>query len=272
VDTGNDGAGEETVAHFRARGWMRVPAAFTPRQAAAMRAAVWRALADVGIVQTEPSTWTIERPDHLQRVRKDPAFQAVGSPRLLHAIDAALEGQGHELPKDWGAAFVAFPSTYTWNVPSRGWHADANYLSALSPPAGVRTHALFGDVAPQAGGTLILSGSHRLVHRFFTDHPPAAGARGADCRELLLGHPYLRDLHTAGDAAGRIARFVGRPEEHDGIPLQVIESSGPAGDVLLLHPLTLHVAAPNNGSQPRFLLSGGIDLPAMWPQFRSPVR
>ena len=57
-----------------------------------------------------------------------------------------------------------------------------------------------------------------------------------------------------------------RVEEHDGIPLQVIENSGAAGDVMLLHPLLLHVATSNNGDAPRFLLSGGIDLPSMWPQ------
>jgi hypothetical protein len=44
----------------------------------------------------------------------------------------------------------------------------------------------------------------------------------------------------------------------DGIPLQVVENTGAAGDVILLHPLTLHVAAPNNGVAPRFLLSGGV--------------
>jgi len=44
----------------------------------------------------------------------------------------------------------------------------------------------------------------------------------------------------------------------DGIPLQVVENTGAAGDVMLLHPLTLHVAAPNNGAAPRFLLSGAV--------------
>jgi len=29
-------------------------------------------------------------------------------------------------------------------------------------------------------------------------------------------------------------------------------------------PLVLHVATSNNGNAPRFLLSGGVDLPSMW--------
>jgi len=256
---------QRTLEHFRLHGWMRVRAAFSADEATAMREEAWRALARVGISQSDPSTWTKERPEHLQHVKEVPAFRAVGSVQLLEAIDAALEGQAYERPKNWGALFIAFPSNHPWNVPSQGWHADANYLSALSPPAGVRTHALFGDVASRAGGTLIVSGSHRLAHRYFTHNPPPPGARGADYRKLLQGHTYLRDLHTEGDPDERVARFIDRAEEHDGISLQVVENTGKAGDVILLHPLVLHVATPNTGTAPRFLLSGGVDLPSMWP-------
>ncbi len=47
-------------------------------------------------------------------------------------------------------------------------------------------------------------------------------------------------------------------EAVDGIPLRVVENTGAAGDVILLHPLVLHVAARNTGTAPRFLLSGSI--------------
>lgn len=255
---------EETVDNFCVHGWMRVRSVFNLDEAAGMRSAAWRVLASVGIIESDPSTWITERPEHLQQLKADPAFRAIGGARLFAAIDAVLEGQAYQGPKNWGALFLAFPSAHAWNVPFRGWHADANYLSALSPAAGVRTHALLGDVAPRAGGTLIISGSHRLVHKHFTDSPPPSGARGADYRKLLLSHPYIRDLHTEGDATERAARFMERAEDHDGIPLQVIENTGTAGDVILLHPLVLHVATSNNSNIPRFLLSGGIDVPSMW--------
>jgi hypothetical protein len=258
------GDDEDSIEHFGVRGWMRVRAAFSGDEAAAMRTAVWRALADVGISRNDPTTWTKERPEHLQQVKDDPAFQAVGSSRLLKSIDAALEGQAYERPKHWGACFLTFPSSQAWSVPARGWHIDANYLSALSPPAGVRTHALFGDVTPRAGGTLIVSGSHRLVHQYFKNHPPPLGTRGAVFRHLLQGHPYIGGLHTEGTPDERAARFMGRADEHGGISLQVVENTGTAGDVILLHPLVLHVATSNNSHRPRFLLSGGIDLPSMW--------
>jgi hypothetical protein len=57
-----------------------------------------------------------------------------------------------------------------------------------------------------------------------------------------------------------------RVEDADGIPLQVTETTGAAGDVILIHPLILHVAAPNSGRDVRFLLSGAVDTAAMWSQ------
>ncbi len=256
---------QTTLEHFHVHGWMRVEQAFSASEAAAMREVTWRTLARQGIRRDDRSSWKTERPAHLQTVKEDPAFGAVGSKRLLAVIDEVLEGQPQEPRSNWGAAFLAFPSAREWNVPWSGWHIDANYLSALSPPAGVKTHALYGEIAPRCGGSLIVSGSHRLVHQWFKDHPRPHGTRGAEFRKLLQGHPYIRDLHTEGDADARVERFMETVEEVDGIPLQVVENTGAAGDVLLLHPLVLHVATVNTGREPRFLLSGGIDTAAMWP-------
>ena len=250
-------SGEQTVEHFRVHGWMRVPGVFDSAEAAAMRDAVWDGLADVGVQRDAPATWTVERPVKLQKLKDHAAFNAVGGGRLLAAIDAVLETQAYERPKRWGAIFVAFPTEDEWGVPASGWHVDANY-SQLSPPTGVQTHALFGGIAPRSGASQILSGSHRLIHKWFKDHPPLAGARSADMRESLQRHPYVRDLHTEGHREGRIDRFMNRVEEVDGIPLRVVENTGAAGDVILLHPLMLHVAAPNNGVVPRFLLTGAV--------------
>ena len=249
---------------FQTYGWARLQSVFSADEAAAMREAVWRVLSRRGIRPDNPLTWKEERPAHLQELKNNPVFWAAWGKRTIAAIDEVMDGAGWRMPKSPGAHFITFPSREEWNIPSSGWHIDANYLSALAPPVGVRLFALFGDVEPRAGGTLILSGSHRLVHRWFRDHPPPRGARGAELRRLLQGHPYIRDLHTPGDRDERVAQFMETIEEADGIPLQVIENRGVAGDVILIHPLMLHVAAPNNASQLRFLLSGGVDTAAMW--------
>jgi hypothetical protein len=254
ADLGHD----QTLEHFHEHGWMRVHQAFDADAAAAMRDVAWEGLAGIGVQRDAPATWTIERPVKLQHLKDDPAFAAVGSERLHDAIGAILETQSYERPKRWGALFIAFPGPDAWGVPAAGWHIDAHYASQLRPPKGVQTLALFGDILPRSGATLILSGAHRLIHRWFEENPPPADARSADMRRSLRGHAYFRDLHAEGDRDRRIARFMDRVEEVDGIPLQVVEATGVAGDVILLHPLTLHVAAPNNGAAPRFMLSGGV--------------
>jgi hypothetical protein len=248
---------DQAIENFRAHGWVRVRKAFDSVAACAMRDVVWDRLARAGVLRDDPSTWTIERPEKLQSLKDNPAFSAVGSPWVLDTISAILGTTAYEKPKSWGALFISFPSHEAWSVPTSGWHVDANYRSQLWPPKGVQIHSLFGDIRPRSGATQILSGSHRLIHKWFSDHPPPASAKSADMRRLLRGHPYIRDLHAEDDPDRRIARFM-NVEEVDGIPLRVVENTGSAGDVILLHPLTLHVAAPNNGAVPRFLLSGSI--------------
>ena len=218
---------DQTIQHFRVHGWMRVRAAFSANEAESMRAAVWRGLASAGIRREDRTTWTKERPEHLQDVKEDPAFQAVGSARLLAAIDAVLDGQAYERPKNWGACFLGFPTAEPWIVPSRGWHVDANYLSSLSPPAGVRIHALFGDVARRAGGTLIVSGSHRLIHQYFRDHPPPFDARGAEYRRLLCGHPYVAARTPTAIRRSALPTFSGIPKNMTGSLCKSSRTSAP---------------------------------------------
>jgi len=194
-------------------------------------------------------------------LKAGPVFRAVGSERTLAAVDEVLVGQAWRRPSDWGAFFIVFPSRRPWGVPVDGWHIDADYAGPLTPPRGVKVHAMFGDVEPRAGGMHIISGSHRLVHRWFLEHPPRPGARGAELRKSVHRHPYLRDLCTPGDEAARIERFHTRAEEVDGIPLQVLENTARAGDVILMHPLLLHAPpATHLGSTPRFVLNKDIYL------------
>jgi hypothetical protein len=245
--------------HFDTHGWVRIPGAFTASQAEAMRDVVWEALAAAGITRDDPSTWRVERPHHLQHLKSHPAFRAVGSARTLAAIDEVLCGQPWRRPADWGAFFLVFPASRPWNVPTDGWHLDAAYTGRLHPPQGVKVHAMFGDVEPRAGGMNIIDASHQLVHRWFVDHPPRPGARAAELRKAVHGHPYLRDLCTPGDAAARIARFHTRVEVVDGIPLQVLENTAEAGDVILMHPLLLHAPpAAHCGRAARLLLNKDI--------------
>ena len=254
---------QSTLERFRTYGWARISAAFSAGDAAVMCDVIWAALAKMGIDRNDPSTWTTARPEHLQHLKADPAFRVIGMARAVEAIDEVLEGQPWQKPRDWGAFFLQFPIGCEWDIPSTGWHIDGDYTGRLLPPCGVKVHAMLTDIEPRCGGANVLSGSHRLVHRWFSENPPPPRARGAQLRKSLERHPYLRDLYTPGNPEARIARFHECVEEVDGIPLQVIENTASAGDVILMHSLLLHAGAPvaHLGTQPRFLLNQDIHQP-----------
>jgi hypothetical protein len=253
---------QSTLQHFRTHGWVRIRAAFGSAEAAAMCDVIWDGLAKTRIRRDDPSTWTKARPEQLQHLKSDVVFRAIGSARTLAAIDLVSEGEPWQRPENWGAFFLQFPTGSEWDVPHSGWHLDGDYRGELLPPSGVKVHAMLTDVAPRCGGTNILSGSHRLVHKWFCGNAPARGARAAQLRKSLQRHPYLRDLYTAGDPEARVARFHERVEEVDGIPLQVIENTASAGDVILMHTLVLHAQpSAHLGTQPRFLLNKDFHKP-----------
>jgi hypothetical protein len=143
------------------------------------RRGIWTALAKVRIRRDDPSTWTTPRPVNLQHLKTEPAFRAIGSARTIQAIDEALEGQAWRKPPDWGAFFLQFPIGREWDIPNTGWHIDGDYTGQLLPPCGVKVHAMLTDVGPRCGGVNVLSGSHRLVYRWFSENPARPGSRGA---------------------------------------------------------------------------------------------
>ena len=100
----------------------------------------------------------------------------------------------------------------------------------------------------------IISGSHRMVHKWFVDHPEAMGMKHAARRKLLHRHPFLRAV-CAGEVTHEMV------EEVDGIALQVRENTADAGDVILMHSLLLHAPpAAHCGTSPRFLLNKDVHL------------
>jgi hypothetical protein len=123
---------------FQTHGWARLQGAFSAGEAAAMREAVWRVVSRRGIRRDNPATWKEERPIHLQELKDHSVFRAAWGKRTIAAIDEVMEDAAWQMPKSPGAHFIAFPSSSEWNIPSSGWHVDANYLSPLAPPAGAR--------------------------------------------------------------------------------------------------------------------------------------
>lgn len=229
---------------FVRRGLVRLPGAVPADAVTAMRERFWAFLSgERGIHRADRSTWPGGTPRRLQALRRAGAFAAMGSEQVRSAVDDLLGPNGWRQPKHWGLPLVTFPRAAAWAVPTTGWHLDSWGPGHELP--GVTVFAFLGAVAERGGGTVVLEASHRLVN----DHIAATGTwRPADVRTALTAaHPWLHEVFTGARRADDGA-VVG------GVRIAVRELTGRAGDIVLMHPRTLHAAAPNTNAEPRMML------------------
>jgi hypothetical protein len=116
--------------------------------------------------------------------------------------------------------------------------------------------SFIGAVAPRSGGTMILSGSPRLLTQQ-ERRIPAIQRRnlGASSRDRLYrSHPWLMALTgQAPSPADRVAAFMSSETIVQGVPLRVVELTGEPGDMVFCHPAMVHCRVPNRGAWPRFM-------------------
>lgn len=244
-------------SEFAELGVVRLEGAFSDEDAARMRAVVWRELERrYGVVEHDRSTWTVPTPANLKASKKHRAFEAIGTSEVYAVIDTLLGADGWTRPAHWGQVMVTFPETHgSWRVPSKLWHVDWFYSNTPEPLFGLKVFAFFGEVRPCGGGTLVVTGSHRVVERYVARTEIAARDDFRANRLRFMRHdPWLRDLARADDPnPRRNAYFMDADHDLDGIPVRVVELTGEPGDVVLAHPWLLHHASPNTASYPRMM-------------------
>jgi hypothetical protein len=244
------------IQRFERDGYLVVRQAFSRADALAMERQWWRELEDThGIRRDDRSSWR-QIPGDLKAAKRDPAQVKILTGRVRGVFDDLL-GQGAWLPPaDWGRPLVTFPGPGAWQVPTRLWHWDNPCDLHLDHPRALFVVSFIGPVAPRGGGTLILSGSPRLLIQQ-ERRIPASQRRGsiATLRERFCrSHPWLMALTgQAPSPPDRIAAFMDRETTVEGVPLRVAELTGEPGDMVFCHPVMVHCAAPNRGMRPRFM-------------------
>lgn len=244
------------IDEFDQKGFFRISAAFSQAAAGAMEDKVWKALDhQFGVCRNAPETWAGIQPTGLQHLKEDPAFEAIGSPATIEAIDDLLGAGRWRRPLHWGQFLVTFPSgTSNWDVPCGNWHTDFGFLTPPDRISGLLVFSFLAPVGPRSGGTAVLEGSHRLVRRFVRQQPAAMLEKMKRVRKaLLVSDPWLQELNSQGGGGNRIQRFMESEHRISGIPLRVAELSGEAGDIVVGHPWLLHTVAPNCGRRPRMM-------------------
>lgn len=237
---------------FDRRGLLRLPGTIPPAEVTAMRQRLWQHLADTyGAHPGRPETWPVDPPAQFQKLTGTGAFDAVATGQLCMAVDDLFGADDWQRPAHWGRPLVTFPRPGTaWDVPTSGWHLDTQDLELTM----LVVFAHLAPVRPGGGGTLVVSGSHRLT----APSGPQAGNAPVRSRDVKahLGtmHPWFRDLWNGDGDTDRVHRYLTEGADIDGVQVRVEELTGEPGDAVIMHPRLLHVVAPNSLDAPRIML------------------
>jgi ectoine hydroxylase-related dioxygenase (phytanoyl-CoA dioxygenase family) len=244
---------------FLETGVVFLPGLVPRPDAEAMADRLWDTLArQHGHLRNRPDTWTKQHPAQFQELRRSGAFAAMGSERVRGLLDDLFGDDGWTPPAHWGGPLVTFPTGEgPWRVPAATWHLDIHPGQVLEPwPDYVRLFAILAPLEPGGGGTVYVAGSHRLSMQMMAETPSRGQIRSAGITEALTGEsPWIAALRTPGDEARRNARFMDEGARARGIDLRVGEMTGQPGDVVLMHPATLHAPARNARATPRLMLA-----------------
>jgi hypothetical protein len=219
------------IEQFVEDGYVLLREAFPREVAAEIRKFLW---SEIGLSPDDPSQWT--KPFiHIQKTFSHGPFREAFTQRVWDAYDDVLGEGRYEQQKFLGWWPIAFPGFEPppWKPPTDGWHVDGIQFHhhVNSRDQGLLPIFLLSDIGAGDGGTCLSAGSHKITARILADAEPA----GLDVHEL----------------AKRVREFPRR---------KVVETTGRAGDVMLLHPFMLHARSPNTGKSVRFICNPCVVL------------
>ncbi|AGH95816.1 phytanoyl-CoA dioxygenase family protein [Pseudobdellovibrio exovorus] len=127
---------------------------------------------------------------------------------------------------------LSFSHKTDWSVENLNWHLDLAVPKRDQIP-GLQAFVLIDDVLPRGGATLALAGSHRLHYVSYEDNAHGILKKRSDF--ALMPEKYLK------------------PQVVEGIPIQIVEMSGRAGDVFVMDLRVLHSPSVNTTSNIRMM-------------------
>lgn len=244
------------IHRFERDGYVVVRQAFSPADALAMERRWWSELEGTHGVRRDDRTSWRQIPGDLKAAKRDPIQARILTGQVRGVFDDLLGKAAWSPPRDWGRAIVTFPEPGAWEVPTRLWHWDNLCDLHIDQPRALFVVSFIGSVAPRSGGTLILSGSPRLLIQQERRIPASQrGGSGASLWERFhRSHPWLMALTgQAPSPADRTAAFMEGETIVEDVPLRVVELTGEPGDMVFCHPVMVHCRAQNRGARPRFM-------------------
>ena len=244
------------VQRFERDGYVVVKEAFSRADGRAMERRWWQELEHAHDIRADDRSGWHQLPDDLKAAKRDPIQARILTERVRGVFDDLLGKGAWQPPRDWGRPLVTFPEPGAWAVPTRLWHWDNPCDLHLDHPRGLFVVTFIGSVAPRSGGTLILSGSPRLLIQ--QERRISAEQRRASIAVLRerfhRSHPWIMALTgLVPSPVDRTAAFMGAETVIEGVPLRVVELTGEPGDMVFCHPVMVHCVSANRGTRPRFM-------------------
>lgn len=190
----------------------------------------------LGFDERDPATWK-------QPIVHMPADNYVTvkefAPDVWGAMCDLLGGEERiHQPVKWGNGFIVnfhLGADREWLSPSPesgGWHKDGDFFWHFldSPEQGLLVIVVWRDMESHGGGTFIAPDSVKPIAQLLYDHPEGL-------------HPF----------EGGFGNLITECEDFR-------EMTGKAGDVILMHPYTLHASSQNHLGKARFITNPPVSL------------
>jgi hypothetical protein len=243
---------------FEELGIVRLPGAVEPRVVAELRERTVAFVAERRLVPEATGAGFAVKPSLLARVTKGRTFASVWGARVRGVLDDVLGVGAWQTPDDAGQLlFMTWPTPAArWELPHKMWHLDYPAPGALRGIPGAQLFLCVDRIEPRGGATLVAAGLPRLIDAIRRREGREWSGRSADVRKALRAElPWFRALCSLRSGEDRIARFMTGATAVEGGSLQVVELTGEAGDVHLMHPWMVHGLSTNCGSRPRMALT-----------------
>ncbi len=143
------------------------------------------------------------------------------------------------------ALLFTLPNAKSWSLPYQAWHLDMPRLADGGVP-GVQIFTFLDPVEEEGGGTLAVTGSHRL-------HNEGVRMSSTKLRKKLMRESYFAQLMT--NKIDDRQRFLIESGHVGDVELRVVEMTGEVGDVYFMDLRLLHNIAPNARQVPRIMLT-----------------
>jgi hypothetical protein len=181
----------------------------------------------------------------LKGLSKSQELRGLISDRVITCAQTLVDGEAIASSPPDSQLLYTPPGAGTWTVPHAIWHLDYPRLGEQDGP-GVQMFTFLDTVTEANGGTLLISGSHRLLNDegvLSSKETKRRLKRHAFFRNLLDKHYPERDLLRS-----QVANI-------DGTELKLVELTGKPGDVYLTDLRLLHSLGANTCKRPRLMMT-----------------